>query len=408
LVDCVDDNLPYAGPLCGPDEQPCEVTIDEAVEAEHHFRNESPAVTFDNLCDPQVLFSVAEGGYHGYFAARDGDASWPTAATPFPIARVGLAYDHDAEQTLALTYNGAFGTSLWSRDQDWEELAPLPGKQIASAHGFARDPAGPLHAAVVTDGNAPRYAMYDGGWMTDDLGDQAPASAALALDGDSNPHMTFWSSTDLTWKLYYTAPPEAPEEILALGSNVLNIQRQGVAAIPGDGDPLATSALSLAAIQQLGGLHELVLSARLGPDKWTTETIIAENDDEAQLCQTEPLEPGQTCDYDYTRYLPLEIVSSAGGDARFFYRYTRYVGTLVAECVQMPFPICNWVPLSDENEAELRIGWPTEEGPAWTTLISDAFFTDMTAVIDAQGRIHIAAYDTENTGETMVRYLRIE
>ncbi len=409
IVDCVDDNLPYDGALCGPENLPCEVTVDEAVESAHHFRNESPAVTFDTLCEPQVLYSIAEGGYHGYFSAREGDDQWPVDKTPFPIARVGLAYDHSADTTLALTYDGAFGTSLWTRvGGAWEETAPLAGKQIASAHGFARDPAGPLHAAVVTDGNAPRHAVYDGDWTTDDLGVQTPASAAIALDGDGAPHLTFWSSKEQTWKLYYVAPPAAPEEILALGSNVLNLQRQGVAAVPGDGDPLETSAYSFAAVQQPGGLHELVLSERIEPGKWTHESVIAESDEDATLCQQAPLQMGDTCDYDYIRDTPLGIISSAGGDARFFFRETHYVGTLTAECVQMPFPICSWVPLSDENTSELRIGWPTENGPEWTTVLTDAFITDMSATVDAQGRIHIAAYDSENISETMVRYIRLE
>ncbi len=409
VVDCVDDNLPYAGALCGPEDAPCEIAVDEAVEAEHHFRNESPAVTFDTLCDPQVLYSIAEGGYHGYFSAREGEDLWPVDKTPFPIARIGLAYDHSADTTLALTYNGAFGTSLWTRiDGAWEETAPLAGKQIASAHGFARDPAGPLHAAVVTDGNAPRHAIYDGDWMTEDLGNQTPASATVALDGDGQPHMTFWSSKDQTWKLYYAAPPEAPEEIIALGSNVLNLQRQAVAPVPGDGNPLTTSAYTFAAVQQQGGLHELMLSKRIAPGKWEHTSVIAESDENAVLCQQVPMQNGQTCDYDYVRDIPLGILASADGDARFFFRETNYVGTLVAECVQMPFPICSWVPLSNENTSELRIGWPTENGAEWVKVLEDAFITDMSATIDAQGRIHIAAYDTENIQETMVRYLRLE
>ncbi len=409
LSSCVDDDLPYAGALCGPEDDACEVSINEAVESEHHYRNESPAVTFDNLCDPQVLYSVAEGGYHGFFSARAGDQDWPVAKTPFEIARIGLAYDHNEDATLALTYDGAFGTSLWSHTGGaWQEIDAMPGKQTASSHGFARDPAGPLHAAVVTDSSEPRHAIYDGNWSSESLGEQSPASVAVSLDGAGAPHLSFWSSTDQTWKLYYAAPPEPAEEILALGSNLLNIQRQGIAAVPGDGQPLETAALALAAVQTAGGLHRLVLATRLSPGKWKVETIVAEDDKNAVLCEQQPQSEGDLCDYDYIRYLPLEILASAGGDARFFYRQTHYIGTLVAECVQLPMPACFWIPLSNENTGELRIGWPTDSGPAWTTVLDDVFFTDMSATIDTEGRIHIAAYDTENTSDTMVRYLQLE
>jgi hypothetical protein len=407
---CVDAGLPYAGALCGDAEEPCEVVVAEVVEAEHHFRNEAPAVAFDNDCAPRVLYSIAEGGYHGYFAVREDVDQWAVEETPFPIARVGLDYDHDADETLALSYNGAFGTSLWSKGAGpWAEIEALAGKQIASAHGFARDPAsGAAHAAVVTDGNAARHAIYDGGWMTDDLGTQASASATLALDGDGGAHLSFWSSVDLTWKLYYANPPEPAEEILALGSNVLNIQRHGVAAFPGDNDPLAVGAAAIAAIQQPGGLHELVLAQRIAQGKWATEVIVSEDDQNAKLCLQPPAMTGDICEYDYVRYIPLEIVASDSGDVRFFFRQTHYAGSLIGECVMMPFPICSWKANTNDSTAELRIGWPTDQGPEWATVTDEAFITDMSARIDAEGRIHVAAYDTENGDEMMVRYLRIE
>ncbi|HGG57368.1 MAG TPA: hypothetical protein ENK31_06185 [Nannocystis exedens] len=71
-------------------------------------------------------------------------------------------------------------------------------------------------------------------------------------------------------------------------------------------------------------------------------------------------------------------------------------------------PVCYWTSLSNENTGELRIGWPTKNGPAWTTVLDNVFFTDMDTTIDSEGRIHIAAYDTENETDTMVRYLRIQ
>lgn len=408
-IACVDDNLPYAGPLCGPPGQPCTLSADEAVEAAHHFRNEAPAIAFNAACDPEVAFSIAEGGYFGYFARRVGVDSWSTEATPFPLARVALAHEPAGDAPLALAYDGAFGTSLWRREAgQWKSIAPLPGKNIASARGFARAPMGPLHAAVVADDGAVRHAIHDGAWQSTAIGGDAPASAAVALDPAGDPHLTFWSSKNLTWELYYAAPPEPPELVFPLGSNVLELQQHGIAVVPGDGNPLDAAPYVLAARQLAGGLHELVLAHRISQQKWIVEVVIAEDDKDAKLCDGEPEGPGDTCDYDYVRYRPLAVVASAGGDVRFFYLQHHHVGTLVAQCQMMPMPVCAWAPQSDTSTAELRIGWPTDQGPKWAALAEDVFITDATATVDAAGRIHIAAYESENQDGLMVRYLRAE
>lgn len=408
-VPCVDDNLPYAGPLCGPPGQPCTLSADEAVEAAHHFRNEAPAIAFDAACDPEIAFSIAEGGYFGYFARRVGVDAWSTEPTPFALARVGLAHAPSADTPLALAYDGAFGTSLWHREAgEWTSIAPLPGKNIASARGFARDPMGPLHAAVVTDDGAARHAIHDGAWQSTAIGGDAPASATVALDPTGDPHLTFWSSKNLTWELFYAAPPEPAELVFPLGSNVLEIQQHAIAVVPGDGNPLDATPYVLAARQLPGGLHEIVLAHRVSQKKWEVEVVIAEDDKDAKLCDGEPEGPGATCDYDYVRYRPLAAVASAGGDVRFFYLQHHHVGTLVAECQMMPMPFCAWAPQSDTSSTELRIGWPSDQGPKWAPLADDVFIADATATVDAAGRIHVAAYDTENQDGLMVRYLRAE
>ena len=408
---CDDDTLPYAGPLCGPQESPCALTANEAVSPDHTFRNEAPAVALDIDCAPQVAYSVAVGGYHGFFARRTGEDSWESESTPMELARVGLDYDPVGERTYALAYGGAFNASLWSRDGDgqWSEEGAVAGEHIGSAYAFERDSSGNFHAGLFNSSYFAEHGLWDGAWALQSFSAQSQQTT-LALDPiDDTPNLTYWTSENLTWELMWATPEDGPEIVAALGSNVLEIQQHGVAVVPTDNDdPLAARPYVLLALQQQNGLHALALAHRADVDSWSVEEIIAEDDDGASLCQFPPGGPGQTCDFDYIRYLPLGIVASAGGDVRFVYRMTHHMGTLISECVEFPFPQCWWSLQEDNSTAELRIGWPTENGPEWVKFADDVFATGLTMRVDADGIIHMAMYDTENIPDFMVRYLRLE
>ncbi len=408
---CDDDTLPYAGPLCGPPESPCALTANEAISPDHTFRNEAPAIALDIDCAPQVAYSVAVGGYHGYFARRVDDDSWESESTPMDLARVGLDYDPVNEHTYALAYGGAFNASLWSRDGggQWSEEGAIAGQHIGSAYAFERDASGNFHAGLFNSGYVAEHGLWDGAWALQGFGAQSQQTT-LALDPiDDTPNLTYWTSENLTWELMWATPDDGPEVVTALGSNVLEIQQHGVAVIPTDNDdPLPARPYVLLAIQQPGGLHTLALAHRVDVDSWSVEEIIAEDDDGASLCQFAPGGPGETCDFDYVRYLPLSVVASAGGDVRFVYRMTHHMGTLVSECVEFPFPQCWWNLQEDNSTAELRIGWPTEDGPEWVAFVDDVFATGLTMRVDADGVMHMAMYDTENIPDFMVRYLRLE
>ena len=101
------------------------------------------------------------------------------------------------------------------------------------------------------------------------------------------------------------------------------------------------------------------------------------------------------------------VTGGPDGEVRFLYLMTNFLGTVVAECVDFPFPMCFWTPQSDSSVSELRIGWPAQP-KQWATVAEDVFPTGLTAVVDAGGRIHMSFYDSENTGDPVVRYLRVE
>ncbi|MCB9700976.1 MAG: hypothetical protein H6711_03720 [Myxococcales bacterium] len=406
---CDDATLPYAGSLCGPPQLPCVIVADEAASPTHAFRNEAPAIAVDNGCAPRILYSVAEGGYFGYSTWREGADQWVTEPTPFELARVALAHDRAADRPLALAYNGAFGTSLWTREGDlWTKIDAVSGQHIASAHAFARGADGRLHASLYGSDNVDRYAVHDGAWVLADVAGEATPRTALTLDPDGAPHLTFWRTVGASWALTYAAPPAAPEILFDLQSNVLELGAHEIAAIPGDNDPLPVIPYVLHARRVGGPLHAVVLSHAVGFGKWESEDVIVEDDKDASLCNAPPNDPGDTCAYDYIRHRPLAIYASAGGDVRLLFLTIHHKGTLSAECVDFPFPMCNWVPESDASAAEVRIGWPTDLGPKWTTLAAGIFAADLTVTVDAGGRAHAAIYDSEGGQDWMVRYLAFE
>lgn len=106
-VQCDRLDLPHAGNFCVGG---CWVAIDEHFESTGGFRNGSPAMALDLECEPQVLYSLAESGFHGRFAVRTGPDAWDLDETPFSVARGSyIIDDHGVGHGSA--NNGAFGIS---------------------------------------------------------------------------------------------------------------------------------------------------------------------------------------------------------------------------------------------------------------------------------------------------------
>lgn len=408
---CLDIDLPYEGPLCGPEQDPCQVLRDEFVSPDQNFRNDSPAIALDSSCSPHVLYSVAVGGYHGFYAQRTGVDTWETEDTPMDVATCGLTIDPADDSAVAQVDDGAFGVSLWRRiDGQWSELASQNSMNHSRAQGLGRDTTGNLHTAMWSAAGEPRIGTYTDSWnFLTAVGSQAQ-DVALGVDElNASGHMTYWTSIEGTWELYWEAPPEPPELVAPLVSNVLEVREQALTVIPPMGLDLPTQPWVLLADRTAPqGHHKILLASREGVKDWNVREVAAEDPDSDQTCFQEPNGPGDSCNYDYIRYQPLEIVSSHGGDVRFLYLQLNHKGTLVAECVDMPFPMCFWTLDSDESTSELRVGWPTEDGVGEAVVAQDVFPTRMTAVLDSGGNIHIAYYDRPPTmGDPTVRYLAI-
>lgn len=153
--------------------------------------------------------------------------------------------------------------------------------------------------------------------------------------------------------------------------------------------------------------HELILAHRTGQGTWDLAPLIAEDPDADQPCNTPPNAEGQQCAYDYRRYHPLVLLAGAD-ELRALYLAIRRQGTLVSQCVFMPFQMCFWTPLSDTSTSELRVAWPQSQPDEHQVAATDVFTDRATGRLDGAGDIHLAFYDDPPaSGDPVVRYLRI-
>lgn len=402
---CLPADFPADIPLCGGGGPACALKRDELVSPDPQFRNDMPALALRGDCGPAVLYSVAVGGYHGFYAERAGVDAWTSEATPMEIATGSLEHDVDADEAIAMVDDGAFGATLWRRAGGvWAKQSGLAGMNHTRAPQLVRDAGGKLHLGHVDGDNNALYELFDGTWTKKQLDKQADIHVRLALDPAAKPRLTYWSSKELTWKLYFTAPPAAPETITPLGSNVLERPHTALALAGLDATPWV-----LAARKQADGQHhDVVLFHRTGPAMWAEEVVVAEDPPADKTCDGDPGGPGETCPYDYVRHYPLALFTTGAGEVRALYNALRYKGTLVAQCQPMPFPFCVWVGQSDESTAELRVAWPGSKPEEHEVAATDVFTDRATARLDPGGNMHLALYHYAPGGvDPTVRYLAI-
>lgn len=399
---CLAADFPVDAQLCGADGPTCALKRDEQVSAKLAFRNDMPALALRGDCGPVLLYSEAVGGYFGFYGERTGADAWTVEPTPMPVATGSLEFDPAADQAQAVVDDGAFGVSLWQRPAGvWKQTSKLAGMNHARAPQLARDGDGVLHLGHIDGTERALSETFDGKWTTTQVDTSADIHVRLALDAADKPRLTYWSSKEATWKLYFAAPPAAPELVTPLKSNVLDRPHTSLALAGPDMTPWV-----LAARRQADQLHyDLVLLHRMGPAKWAEETLIAEDAVADKTCDFEPDDAGQLCKYDYIRLYPIGLVS-AGAEVRAIYNAINYKGTLISQCMAKPFPICVWTPQSDVSTSELRIAWPGGAPDEHQVVATDVFTERATTRLDPGGNVHLGFYDQKpGTADPIVRYL---
>jgi len=405
IGDCYDTH-PFAGELCGPAGSECVVAADEVVDPQPAFRNDAPAITVDDDCTPQILYSVAEGGFEGFFARRIDD-DWQVDPTPFDYATGGLTYDAVAFRTLAVPYDGGdTGTSIWSWDGDWIEEDDLAGNWLTRAEAVDGCADGTVHfGSVNTDSGElvtwtwPGFGFYSAQDSVD--------RGAVAVGSEGVPHTAVWSTFSGNWGLYWSDGTEVAAGVAPLGSAVLERSEIRIAVTP-EGGPDGTGVPHILFAQDTPGpQHGLRYATPADGGGWDVRTV-ADEDPAGAYCDALPTLEGETCDYDFTVLRALGVVASEGGDVRLLYTQDHVVGTLVAECMMIGGgpPVCNWQTMSDDTTSEVMVAWPDGDAVTSASIVEVPPLSGATVELAPDGVMHVAAY-ASNTDGTTVRYLAL-
>lgn len=408
---CMPGQPAYAGPLCGPPGMPCKLLADENVQSPPAFRNDAPAVTADLNCEPQLAFSVAENGFHGFHARRDDAGQFVVDETPFEFASGGIAVGADGV-TYVLAYAGAFNAAMFRRGPaGWDAGVPLPGSNFAFARGFARDAGGILHVGSSNKENSAIHAIFDPAASTFAVALLAPVGTpqvALGLGPDGAPHLAYWSAVNGMWVLNWNSPPQIPEEAVPLNGGSLDIgsQMHSIAVTPDPMEPSGAPHILVLRNTAVSEAQELVHATRYA-GQWSYMAIDQEKIVGASHCNLGPKQAGETCDYDYEEIIPIGIVASQGGDSIAVYNKVHRMGTLVSDCMDPNF--CFWQPLADNSTGQIVTATFNGEAlVAQGSVGANAIIQSGTAAIDTIGRVHIALYDRPpgQNGST-ARYLLV-
>lgn len=402
---CGPEDLPYTGSLCGPAERPCQIVADEVIAADLAPRGSGPALALGVDCQPNVAYNEAVDGNPGHFAARALGGRWTTEDAPAALAGLGLSIDPADPAPLLLAHDGASEAELFRRDGGWKSLAALSGVAAPLARQVAHDRAGRLHAALGGGVDEVGHHVFEGGWTSEVLAASAASGPALAISPvDDRVHAAYFGSASGAWEIFWQVPGEEPELALAYNSSALQALHLLLAVAPGEG--AQTDVPHLLAAQLVAGeeTQRLVLARRAGAGSWDEHVI--ETEDPGDPCP-EPMDAEQTCAVSYTQVRPLALVASAGGDVRALWTHTQVTGTLTAECVTDPIPVCTWNYEGLDAAPTLMISWPTAGGVESAEISASVPAQGYAgAQIDSAGEIHLALYDGLGEGAG-VRYLRL-
>ena len=401
---CLEADFPVTAPLCGDGGPACALLRDELVSGDKAFRNDMPAIALRGDCGPAVLYSVAVGDYFGFYGERTGPDAWAVSPTPMKVATMSLEALPDVEEMLAAVDDGAFGVSVWQRSGGlWEQHSALAGMNHTRAPQLVRDGQDRLRLGHIDADNNMRLSTYDGGWTGQSLLTQTEIHVRIALGPEDAPSLIGWSSEAMTWQLRYLSPPDPPELISNLGSNVLDRHHTALVRAGADATPWVLLLRKQADQQH----HDAYLAHRTGMNNWQLELLFAEDPVGDSECGVPPGQPGQLCDYDYSRVYTTTLLASAD-EVRALYTVVNSKGTYVAECEAFPEPFCYWVPQSNESTGQLRVAWPGA-APADHQVVAQDVFTDRaTGRLDTAGAMHLAFYDYGPAGgDPVVRYLMI-
>lgn len=396
----------FDGTFC---EGGCTVGLDELLPVDPGFRNGSPALALDPDCDPQILFSLAEGGYSGFHGIRRDDG-WAVSPTPAGFARASYVLD-DAGIGYSLTGGGAF--ELWGHafglgTRGWSSLPAIGFEGHTRAGNLIMGERGSVQGTVVDrSGNLYLMTLGELAWASTPTGISTSSTAFRTSPGDSGtPHVTTFSTADGAWQLEWWTPDTGAEVAAPLGSSSLGAVAQAFDLAVGAsnrGNPGGVPHILLGREGDTACNQPMSVVSRNADGTWSEASIPTIPDATCDRCDRMADGPGDVCEYDWVDFMPFAVLVSQGGDVAALYTRRHWTGTQVAECDGR---FCFWAGGSSENTSDLYLARPSFRSPV-LLMEDDAWFSDGRTMVDSLGRIHIAAYD-QGTTRLTVRYVRLD
>ncbi len=404
--------------------EPCTVREDSPIDPIPHFRNDAPAIALDSAGVPHVLYSVAEGGYHGFHAVRMEDGGWSiqeirekNTAKPVELATADLA-GNDSGGLLALINSGDLHTRLWELEGTaWRNAGEAENLEGGYNHGLERSAGGCLYAAFATSAGAPGIGVFSGGvwsFTPADIGGSAGLKV-LALSAEGDARIAYWSADgDAGWILRWAGGPAGPEAVMPLGSSSLERQQIGFELTNGPDGPRPHFLVMRPDAARPGGFT-LDYIARGDDGEWQVITVAHE---EPPSPCPEPATEGDTCERVFQTYHPHRIVSDAQGSVLLLYSIHEHRALLTARCrggvdpvppnpaLGPPPPLCVWEG-PEEVEGELMAAH-RKDGALQSAVIAPGIAPfSLDVAVDARGSLHLAVYDVSSPSGFSVRYLRL-
>lgn len=413
-VPCGQARPRFHGSLCGPLNNPCGVRRDEIIPQSVGLFNEAPDLAVTAKNEPRILLPFSGADYSGFYIGSTAGRAWVVEGlSPGLVGASSFALD-SSDTAYALLDDGVLGHGFWQQSsREWEQLDHFgPNTFAAYAGNLKRDDAGCFHTGVRVD-EVPTYARRTDVWSFEPLAEATGVPPSVALASSGRPHAAYFVGEDAEWKLYWAAPPDPSELVVAINSDFL-LAYPAPLGVTGaaEGRDVGTPHLLTIRYSDDYTRAELVYATRRADRSWQILSLGEGSVNDpfgSDLCpgHRRPEYEIERCSYQYVAYRPFAVVTSGHGDVRAFYTRFEVQADLHAVCEHRGEPgiFCEWDgPV--QVTGTLMVAWPSDGGLVQQPLLYSIVPRGGTAMVDDFGRIHLAISDQAHG--LGIRYLLIK
>lgn len=400
--------LPFAGPLpCVG--APCGVITNEQVDGPH-FRNDRPSIAVDSEGHPEILFSIADGGYTGVLARRLSGA-WTTSTTPMPVADGTLVFGSDG-CGYAFTNDGAFGSGLYQVSGTRFEPLGGPAAHMIAGGRLVLDAMGALHTIGYEERSDSGFvaSMVGSTWTERSFAPTFSFPGSVAVGPNGAEHHA-WLDPRRSELVFYEHGGVV-EPLFAAGTYTSGggalwgpAVELAVGGAAGDGDPRLLFA-------DYDGTAWVARRESDGP--WSMTALATA---ESSGSCTDPAPMTGTCQSHRVTFTPLGLVGAASGDAVGLMTRNQVDSAFMASCSgpgpgDPPGPPgpprggCSWSLSTETRSDALWVVRVDAAGASTTTLLAGVGAVDGTVALGPDGHLHAAIY-APTMDYPEVRYLEV-